>query len=107
MPDSYYISTQVIDLKTVDQIIFQKKKLALSDEAILNINKSYQYLQEKLKINDAPIYGINTGFGSLCDIKISNDKLELLQENLVMSHACGTGDLVPQEIVRLMLLFKI
>lgn len=108
MPDSHYISTQVIDLKTVDQIIFQKKKLALSDEAILNINKSYQYLQDKLKINDAPIfYGINTGFGSLCDVKISNDKLELLQENLVMSHACGTGDLVPQEIVRLMLLFKI
>ncbi|WP_396195551.1 histidine ammonia-lyase, partial [Flavobacterium sp.] len=55
----------------------------------------------------APIYGINTGFGSLCNVKISNEHLSQLQENLVKSHACGTGEEVPQEIVKLMLLLKI
>ncbi len=54
----------------------------------------------------APIYGISTGFGSLCDTNISKEDLGQLQENLVMSHACGTGDLVPKEIIRLMLLLK-
>jgi len=54
-----------------------------------------------------PVYGINTGFGSLCDVKINTDDLSQLQKNLVMSHACGTGEEVPQEIVRLMLLLKI
>jgi histidine ammonia-lyase len=52
-----------------------------------------------------PIYGINTGFGSLCNVKISNENLSKLQENLVKSHACGTGEEVP--IVKLMLLLKI
>ena len=56
---------------------------------------------------DAVFYGINTGFGSLCNTQISPDELEQLQYNLLRSHACGTGDLVPQEIVKLMLLLKV
>lgn len=54
-----------------------------------------------------PIYGINTGFGSLYNIKISNENLTKLQENLVKSHACGTGEEVPKDIVKMMLLLKI
>ena len=54
-----------------------------------------------------PIYGITTGFGSLCNISIDKDQLSQLQKNLVMSHACGTGERVPAEIVKLMLLLKI
>lgn len=65
------------------------------------------YLNEKLKNQDQPIYGINTGFGSLYDVKISTENLTKLQENLVMSHACGTGDRVPKAIVKLMLLLKV
>ncbi len=65
------------------------------------------YLDEKMKAQDSPIYGINTGFGSLYNVKISRENLTKLQENLVMSHACGTGEIVPVEIVKLMLLFKI
>lgn len=107
MSEFHYISTQVLDLKTIYQIVSQNKRLALSDEAVLNIEKSHAYLHKKLKNNQNPIYGINTGFGSLCDVKISNENLEKLQENLVMSHACGTGDLVPQPIIRLMILLKI
>jgi histidine ammonia-lyase len=57
--------------------------------------------------HDKPIYGINTGFGSLCNVIISDENLSQLQENLVKSHACGTGDEVPQEIVKIMLLLKI
>lgn len=54
-----------------------------------------------------PIYGITTGFGSLCDVTVDRDQLSQLQKNLVMSHACGVGEEVPPEIVRLMLLLKI
>ncbi len=66
-----------------------------------------EYLDEKLKNNSSPIYGITTGFGSLHKKTISSDQLNKLQENLVMSHACGTGDVVREDIVRLMLLLKI
>ena len=60
-----------------------------------------------MESNDSPIYGINTGFGSLCNVKISNDNLSKLQENLVKSHACGTGEEVPAAIVKILLLLKI
>ncbi|GGD94633.1 histidine ammonia-lyase [Planktosalinus lacus] len=107
MPEFHYISSQVLDLYTIIDIVDNQKKLSLSDEAILNINKSRTYLDNKLKNNETPIYGINTGFGSLCNIKISSDNLTTLQENLVKSHACGTGDFVPREIIKLMLLLKV
>jgi histidine ammonia-lyase len=65
------------------------------------------YLDKKMETHEEPIYGINTGFGSLYNIKISNENLSKLQENLVKSHACGTGDEVPQHIVKLMLFLKV
>ena len=79
----------------------------LSDEAKANILKCRAYLDDKMQQEAKPIYGINTGFGSLCNVKISNNNLTKLQENLVMSHACGTGEIVPEAIVKLMLLLKI
>ena len=107
MPDTHYISSDILDLSSIKEILDNHKKLALSDEAHLNINKSRDYLVNKMKDNETPVYGINTGFGSLCNVKISSDNLSKLQENLVMSHACGTGNLVPKPIVKLMLLLKI
>ncbi|MCB0457718.1 MAG: histidine ammonia-lyase [Flavobacteriaceae bacterium] len=107
MESIHYISSEILTLSTIKNILDHHLKLELSEEAILNIKKSHEYLQQKIKQNDTPIYGINTGFGSLCDVKIPSDKLSQLQENLVMSHACGTGDLVPKEVVKLMLLLKI
>ncbi|MEE9437737.1 MAG: histidine ammonia-lyase, partial [Saprospiraceae bacterium] len=65
------------------------------------------FLEKKLKSTDIPFYGINTGFGSLCDVKVSDQDLELLQLNLVRSHACGMGDRVPDEISRMILFLKI
>jgi histidine ammonia-lyase len=107
MQETHYISSDIIDLKIIKEILENKKKLALSDDAIIRINKSKKYLDAKISQTQDPIYGINTGFGSLCDVKISSDNLSKLQENLVMSHACGTGEKVPQEIVKLMILLKI
>jgi len=88
-------------------IINSDKKLSLSHDAVARIEKCRAYLDEKMKSVSKPIYGINTGFGALYNVKIKGENLQKLQENLVMSHACGTGDEVPQEIVKLMLLFKI
>ena len=107
METIHYISADVLQLETLQEIIFQHKTLALSEEAIINIQKCRDYLDKKVAKEDKPIYGINTGFGSLCNVKISNENLTQLQENLVKSHACGTGDEVPNEIVKLMLLLKI
>ncbi|WP_162128108.1 histidine ammonia-lyase [Flavobacterium phycosphaerae] len=107
MENSHYISTEVLTLETLQEIIAQHKTLSLSEEAQLNIQKCREYLDKKMASNEAPIYGINTGFGSLCNVKISNDNLSQLQENLVKSHACGTGEEVPAEIVKIMLLLKI
>src|SRR5690606_38537977 len=107
MQDTHYISSEILDLELIKDILDNHKKLDLSEEAQFNINKSREYLVNKIKDNETPVYGINTGFGSLCNVKISSDNLSKLQENLVMSHTCGTGNLVPKPIVKLMLLLKI
>ncbi|RMA64214.1 histidine ammonia-lyase [Ulvibacter antarcticus] len=107
MQELHYISADILDLPTIFDIIEMDKKLELSEEALLNVKKSREYLAAKIKDNETPIYGINTGFGSLCDVKISSENLSKLQENLVMSHACGTGEYVPKTIIKLMLLLKI
>lgn len=107
MDNFHYITTEVLSLEQVQEIISFNKTVALSEEAELNIQKCRNYLDQKMQVNEQAIYGINTGFGSLCNVKISNENLSQLQENLVKSHACGTGDEVPQEIVKLMLLLKV
>ena len=107
MHSHHYISSAVLDLVEIQDIIKNKKKLALSDESRLNIQKSREYLNNKIKGSDAPVYGINTGFGALCNVKITPEKLTELQENLVRSHACGTGDKVSKPVIRLMMLLKI
>ena len=107
METTHYISSELLSIEAISEVIYQGKKLALSEEAIVNIEKCRKYLDDKMKSNSGPIYGINTGFGSLCNVKISNENLSKLQENLVKSHACGTGEEVPHEIVKIMLLLKI
>lgn len=82
-------------------------RVKLSAEALQKIADCRDYLDRRLAASSTPVYGINTGFGSLHDRNIPPDQLELLQENLVKSHACGTGPEVPHEIVRIMLFLKI
>ena len=107
MDNTHYISTDTLNLETLQEIISQHKSLTLSEEVKINIQKCREYLDAKMESQEAPIYGINTGFGSLCNVIISNENLSQLQENLVKSHACGTGEEVPHEIVKIMLLLKI
>ncbi len=107
MKNTHYISSKGLDFETIDRIIHDKYALALSDEATEKITRCRDYLDHKMDENDHPIYGINTGFGSLCNTSISDEDLGSLQKNLVMSHACGSGEEVPQEIVKLMLLLKV
>jgi len=96
-----------IDLQTLISIVNEKNTLKISEKAIQDIEKCRQYLDEKLSKENKAFYGINTGFGSLCNTVVSNEKLEELQYNLLCSHACGMGEFVPEEIVKLMLLLKI
>ena len=97
------IDSNPLDLTILHEILSHEKKLQVSPNAIQRIEKCRAYLDEKMATVSKPIYGINTGFGALHNVKIKGENLQKLQENLVMSHACGTGDEVSQEIVRLML----
>ncbi len=85
----------------------ENAKIELAEQTKKAIVDCRIYLDNKLKTHGAPIYGINTGFGSLCNVIIADKDIEQLQENLVKSHACGMGDEVPQQIVKLMLFLKI
>ena len=104
----FKISTEnQLTLKDVKHILDSNATLELSENVKKNITACRNYLEKKMASQKAPIYGINTGFGSLCNVIIPDNELEQLQTNLVMSHACGMGEEVPLEIVRLMLLLKI
>ena len=96
-----------LDIATIKSIIHENGRIALSDAAEQRIIKCRNYLDKKIKSSDAPVYGINTGFGALRNVKIAAKDYSKLQTNLLRSHACGAGEEVPNEIVRLMLLLKI
>lgn len=104
---THQISSTHIDFNKIKEIIETNATLALSDEAKNKIIKCRDYLDKKMSGNKTPIYGINTGFGSLYDKSISENDLGQLQVNLMRSHACGVGEEVPHEIVKLMLFLKI
>lgn len=107
MQSIFYINSDRLTISDLDNIISNKLKIKLSDETVSKIVSCRSYLDEKLATDLNPIYGINTGFGSLCDIKISDSNLSQLQENLVKSHACGCGEIIPNEVGKIMLLLKI
>ena len=100
------IDNTYLTLDKLHRIIYEEVSIELSEDAISKIQSCRSFLDDKTNQNN-PIYGINTGFGSLCNESISSDKLEDLQINLVVSHACGFGDEVPASIVKLMLFLKV
>lgn len=105
-PIVHKISSRTLTFADLENINSGKVYLELSDEAKTTIDNCRRYLDHKLQVTTQPIYGINTGFGSLYNRNIPAHQLEKLQENLVKSHACGAGPLVPDELVRLMLFLK-
>ena len=104
---THQITPDLLTLERVDEILHKGMKLELSQESKARIVKCREYLDNKMTTQKEPIYGVTTGFGSLCNISISKEQLSQLQKNLVMSHACGVGEEVPHEIVKIMLLNKI
>lgn len=101
------ISHTHLSLERLQEILENGEKLTLSQEAVDAINKCRKYLDDKMEDLDRPIYGVTTGFGSLYNVTIPKEDLSQLQHNLVMSHACGTGEEVRPAIVKLMLLLKV
>jgi histidine ammonia-lyase len=103
----HYISKDWLSLERLKEIIDSHAEIRLSDEATAAIVKCRKYLDDKMEETDKPMYGITTGFGSLYNVTIPKEDLSQLQHNLVMSHACGAGETVRPEIVKLMLFLKV
>lgn len=104
---THQINSEKLKLEKLSEIISNNYSLAVSKEAREKIIVCRKYLDKKISSENQTIYGVNTGFGAMCNVKISNKELEQLQVNLVVSHACGAGNKIPKEIVKLMLLLKI
>ena len=103
---THTISNNHLSLERLKSILYNHEKLELGDEARNAIVKCRSYLDSKMEDISRPVYGITTGFGSLYNVTIPTDQLSQLQYNLVVSHACGAGETVRPDIVRLMLLLK-
>ncbi|MFN0255115.1 histidine ammonia-lyase [Pedobacter ureilyticus] len=103
----YEVGVNRLTISAIQEIINSSQSIALSAVAKEKIIKCRQYLDDKMSKAKDPIYGINTGFGYLQNVKVEADQLTQLQHNLLLSHACGTGNEVPKPIVKLMLLLKI
>ena len=107
MKNVFYISPEPLTLEQLGELLaYPSIRLELSAEAEARIQKCRDYLDRKMEQEEKPIYGITTGFGSLCNRSISREELTTLQENLVKSHACSTGDELNPDIIRLMLILK-
>lgn len=107
MKNVFYISPEPLTLEQLEELLaFPSIRVELSAEAEARIQKCRDYLDRKMETESSPIYGITTGFGSLCNRSISREELTTLQENLVKSHACSTGEELHPDIIRLMLLLK-
>ena len=103
---THYISSSRLTLERMKEIFDNREKIALSTESTEAVIKCRKYLDDKMKDIDRPLYGITTGFGSLYNVTIPLEDLSQLQHNLVMSHACGAGETVRPEIVKIMLFLK-
>ena len=100
------ISAAHLTIEEVGAILENHATLELSDDARQRIVRCRKYLDKKIDESDVPIYGVTTGFGSLCNVSVDKDRLAQLQVNLIMSHACGVGSRVPNDIVKIMLFLK-
>jgi len=102
----YKIGSGELTYDLIEKLLRDNIKLELSDEAIVKIQHCRDYLDSKTEDTDKPIYGVTTGFGSLCNRTIPADELSQLQVNLVKSHSCAVGVPVENTVVKLMLLLK-
>ena len=106
MNNVYQIGSGDLSFELIERILTENLKLELAPEAKARIQRCRDYLDQKIAQSDEPLYGITTGFGSLCNKNISADELGTLQENLIKSHACSVGEEIRPVIVKLMMLLK-
>ena len=103
----FQISQSDLTIADIESILKENLKLKLDQQTEKKVSSNRLYLDQKLENSDVLHYGINTGFGSLCNKVISSGELRKLQVNLVRSHACGFGKEVDNEMVKIMMLLKI
>ena len=101
------ISAEHLTIERIGEVVYNGYTLELSEDARNRIIRCREYLDEKIAKTTRPVYGVTTGFGSLCNVSVNPDQLAQLQINLMMSHACGVGDRVPNDIVKMMMLLKV
>lgn len=97
--DPVKIGANPLTLKDVYDVAVLKRRVNLSTSAQKKILRAQTFLKSQISSGNA-IYGVNTGFGILSQVRIPDDELENLQVNLIRSHACGTGPALSDEAVR-------
>jgi len=107
MQTAFILSPSPLSWEDLRFVQSHNPQLELSDACRTNIQKCRNYLESKLTQTEAPVYGINTGFGALHSTRINAHDMEQLQLNLLMSHACGAGSEIAHSVVRWMLFLKI
>lgn len=106
MSERFILQPGQLSLTSIKQVIEGGQNCVLAENAYELIKASHQTVQSVIDDNKT-VYGVNTGFGSLANQRISSENLKELQRNIVLSHACGTGNLLSDEVVSLILLLKI
>jgi histidine ammonia-lyase len=101
------LDKSLLTFQQVKNLLKYKQLVSVTYAAHEAILKCRDYLDQKINSSDELFYGINTGFGFLQNVKIEKAQLETLQQNLLLSHACGMGEEIPDEIVKLMMMLKI
>ncbi|MCF7803492.1 MAG: histidine ammonia-lyase [Candidatus Marinimicrobia bacterium] len=104
--DRLILDGNSLSLEQCSDFLAFNSPVTIEDTAIHRMEQSREVVEQAIA-SGKTVYGVNTGFGKLSDVRIDNDKLEQLQANLVRSHAAGVGDPIGDDIVRLILLFKI
>ncbi len=95
-----------LKLSALRSVYESAPRLELTIEAVARIDRGAKVIADVIARGDT-VYGVNTGFGLLANTEIAKDDLEALQRNLVLSHACGVGPHLPDDIVRLVMVLKI
>lgn len=106
MKDKFHLGEDTLTVNHCISIINKETNIHISEKSKKLINNSAQRVQDIVDSNKT-VYGVNTGFGPLCTVKISAEETKKLQENILKSHAVGVGEYLSDELVRLMLLTKI
>jgi histidine ammonia-lyase len=105
-PNRHAISLSFYGSQDLRRLLDEPTELTLSDEVAARIRAGAEFVARKAR-EDRYIYGVNTGFGALCETRVGDDELGALQYNHVVSHACGVGEIVPERLSRLVMLIKL